>query len=396
MKMKILFVTVLTTLVLSGCESSQSSVNQQSQNPAPSIEVVTTQSFEIQPWKTYTTRIEAPETVQLRPRVSGVVETVHFLEGQSVEAGDLLITLDSRHLSARVDQLEAELDSAQAAMRQAQNEYERAERLIQQQAISKEQAELRQSSAQQRKADVGSIRARLAQAKLDLSYASIRAPISGTISRAEITAGNNVSAHQSLLTNITSDQTRYAYFNMEERTWYRFFGQRENAISTPVVVQLIGEEGYPHRGVIDFVDNEIESNSGTLRIRAVLPDDNGQLLPGAFARIRLAVAEASDKILVPDSAIATDLENRFVLALDENNQAMYTQVTLGERFGKFRVVETGLKKGVSIVANGTAKIGPGTTIEPVQADMDTEGLQLTLRKQSLDSTQTAAVSKQAG
>ncbi|WP_179397168.1 efflux RND transporter periplasmic adaptor subunit [Marinobacter sp. ANT_B65] len=393
MKIPLLALITATTLLLAGCDLAETAQASPPQGQAPSIEVLKARSFDVQPWKTYTSRIEAPEQVALRPRISGVVEAIHFVEGQAVKKDDLLITLDSRYLAARVDQLSAELASASAAVRQAENEYNRAKRLIQQQAISKEQAELRQSVAQQRRADVNSIKARLTQAELDLSYASIRAPIAGTISRAEITAGNTISANQSLLTNISSQQQRYAYFNMEERTWYRHYSKRENAISAPVVVQLIGEEGYPHRGVIDFVDNVIDESSGTLRIRAVLPDEEGQLLPGAFARVRLAVAKASAKVLVPDRAIATDLGNKFVLTVNEDNQATYTQVSLGERFGDYRVIESGLAEGVSVVINGTAKVGPGMTINPVEVDMDTHDLQLTLNAQLLNNTQTAAATR---
>lgn len=393
MKTRLLALLTATTLLLAGCDLAETAQASQPQGQAPSIEVVKTQAFDVQPWKTYTTRIEAPEQVALRPRISGVVEVIHFVEGQSVKKNDLLISLDSRHLASRLDQLQAELASAEAAMHQAGNEYERAKRLIQQQAISKEQAELRQSSAQQRRADVNSIKARLAQAELDLSYASIRAPIAGIISRAEITAGNTVSANQSLLTNISSQQQRYAYFNMEERTWYRHYGKREDAIGAPVMAQLVGEKGYPHRGVIDFVDNVIDESSGTLRIRAVLPDEEGQLLPGAFARIRLAVAKASAKVLVPDRAIATDLGNKFVLTVNGDNQATYTSVSLGERFGAYRVIESGLAEGLSVVINGTAKIGPGMTIEPIEVDMDTHDLQLTLNAQLLNNTQTAAATR---
>lgn len=360
---------------------------------APSVEVVQTRTFEVQPWKTYTTRIESPEQVDLRPRISGVIESIHFVEGQSVKKGDLLISLDSRQLAARVDQLRAELASAKAARHQAENEYQRAHRLIRQQAISREEAEMRQSAAQQRDADVNALKAQLAQAELDLSYASIRAPISGTISRAQITAGNTVSANQSLLTNIVSQETRYAYFNMEERTWYRHFSKRENAVSVPVVVQLIGETGYPHSGVIDFVDNVIDDSSGTLQIRAVLPDEEGLLLPGAFARIRLAVAEADSKILVPERAIATDLSNKFVLTVNEEGLVAYTPVSVGERFGAFRVIESGLQEGLSVVANGTAKVGPGMTIQPVEIGMDTGNLQLTLDDHSLNNPRTAAASR---
>ncbi len=393
MRMRLLALTAATTLLIAGCDSTETTEAGRAQSQAPSVEVVQTRSFEVQPWKTYTTRIEAPEQVALRPRISGVVEAIHFVEGQSVKKGDLLISLDSRQLAARVDQLRAELASAKAALHQAENEYQRAHRLIRQQAISREEAELRQSAAQQREADVNALKAQLAQAELDLSYASIRAPISGTISRAQITAGNTVSANQSLLTNIASQEKRYAYFNMEERTWYRHFSKRENAISVPVVVRLIGETGYPHSGVIDFVDNVIDDSSGTLQIRAVLPDEDGRLLPGAFARIRLAVAEADSKILVPERAIATDLGNKFVLTVNEEGQAVYTPVSVGERFGAFRVIENGLKEGLSVVANGTAKVGPGMTIQPVEISMDTGDLQLTLDDHSLNNPRTAAASR---
>jgi len=393
MRMRLLALTAATTLLIAGCDSTETIEAAQGQSQAPSVEVVQTRTFEVQPWKTYTTRIEAPEQVALRPRISGVIESIHFVEGQSVKKGDLLISLDSRQLAARVDQLRAELASAKAVLHQAENEYQRAHRLIRQQAISREEAEKRQSAAQQRDADVNALKAQLAQAELDLSYASIRAPISGTISRAQITAGNTVSANQSLLTDITSQETRYAYFNMEERTWYRHFSKRENAISVPVVVQLIGEDGYPHSGVIDFVDNVIDDSSGTLQIRAVLPDEEGLLLPGAFARIRLAVAEADPKILVPERAIATDLGNKFVLTVNEDGQVTYTPVSVGERFGAFRVIESGLQEGLSVVANGTAKVGPGMTIQPVEIGMDTGNLQLTLGDHSLNNPRTAAASR---
>lgn len=390
MKKTLLPVIAAFTLFLVGCEYSLKAQETPHQVKPPSIEVVTTQAFTVQPWKTYTTRIEAPEVVSLRSRISGVIASVHFVEGQSVEQGDLLVSLDNRHLVARVEQLKADLASAEAAMQQAVNEHQRATRLILHNAISREQAELREFSARKRRADVSSINARLAQAKLDLSYATIRAPIAGTISRTEITAGNTVSANQSLITTITSGQKRYAYFNMEERAWYRYFRERADAIGAPVMVQLIGEEVFPHRGFIDFVDNAIQASSGTLRIRAVLPDVEGHLLPGAFARVRLAVAEASAKVLVPDSAIATDLENKFVLTVNDNNQAIYSPVSIGERFGNHRVIETGLETGLSVVVNGTAKVSPGMSIAPVEVSMDTRGLQLTLDEQALKEQRTAS------
>ena len=298
MKTRSVVLAVLVALVLSGCETSN--VESAAETPPPQVEVVKATAVSVQPWKTFTTRIEAPERVDLRPRISGVIESVHFVEGQQVEKGQLLFSLDQRHLIAQVEQLKSELVRAEAAFDQARQEAQRARRLVARQAIAEEQAELRESVERQTQAEVAAIKARLAAAELDLSYASIRAPISGTIARANITAGNTVTANQSLLTNISSNQSRYAYFDMDERTWHQHFSNRDHALGVPVLLQLTGETGFPHRGQIDFVDNAIDTGTGTLSLRAVLSGGDDAPVPGAFARVRLAVAKASQKILVPD------------------------------------------------------------------------------------------------
>lgn len=389
MNYRILAVMVAAVFVLAGCESAAQNTANEAQ--LPSVEVIAAASARVQPQKTFTTRIEAPENVELRPRLSGVIEKVHFVEGQQVQKGDTLFQLDDRHLTARVEQLNAEQARARAALYQAKAEAERAGRLLRSNAISEEQAELRESIRRQAEAEISSLDAQLREAELQLSYANIRAPIDGLISRANITAGNTVTANQSSLTTIVSTQDRYAYFDMDEGTWYRFFKTRDRALASPVRVQLTGEQDFPHVGEIDFVDNTIDTRTGTLRLRAVLAESGEALVPGAFARVKIAVAETEQKIMVPDRAIASDLDSRFVLTVNDQGETNYTPVEIGERFGTFRVIEQGLTEGDVLVANGTAKVGPGMTIAPVMLTEKPSGVAFILEEQSPEVQQTAGV-----
>lgn len=389
MTYRILAVLSAAVFVLAGCESAAQGTASQAQ--PPSVEVVAAAGAQVQPQKTYTTRIEAPENVELRPRLSGVVDEVHFVEGQQVQKGDILFQLDDRHLTARVEQLSAELARARAGLYQAKAEAERAGRLLRSNAISEEQAELRESVRRQAAAEVSSLNAQLKEAELQLSYATIRSPIDGVISRANITAGNTVTVNQSRLTTIASNQDRYAYFDMDEGTWYRFFQARDKALGAPVRIQLTGEQDFPHVGEIDFVDNSIDTGTGTLRLRAVLADSGEALVPGAFARVKIAVADTEQKIMVPDRAIATDLDSRFVLTVNDQGETHYTPVEIGERFGTFRVIEQGLSEGDVLVANGTAKVGPGMTIAPVMTSEAPSEVAFTLEEQAPEVQQTAGV-----
>jgi multidrug efflux system membrane fusion protein len=225
MRYRFLVALSAAVFMLAGCDNVAQ--NNVSDSQPPAVEVVAAARVGVQPQKTYTTRIEAPENVELRPRLSGVIDRVHFQEGQRVNKGDVLFQLDDRHLKARVEQLNSELARARAALHQAKAEAERAGRLLRSNAISEEQAELRESVRRQAEAEVSSLNAQLKEAELQLGYATIRSPIEGDISRANITAGNTVIANQSRLTTIASNQDRYAYFDMDESTWYRFFQTRD-------------------------------------------------------------------------------------------------------------------------------------------------------------------------
>ncbi|WP_100638813.1 efflux RND transporter periplasmic adaptor subunit [Marinobacter salexigens] len=383
MNLRLSAVLVLAGFILSGCENASSSQDTPGEPQPPSVEVVTAVQTLVKSQKKYTTRIEATENVMLRPRISGVIDRVLFVEGEEVTKGDVLFQLDGRQLEAKVSQLQSELARAQAALDQAENESRRASRLLVRKAISEELAEERESDRQQARAIVSSLRAQLREAELNLSYTIIRSPINGVVSRANITAGNTVSANQSVLTSITSNQDRYAYFDMDERTWYRFFSVRERALGSVVRIQLTGEGSFPHVGQIDFVDNSINIDTGTIRLRALIAGSGEALVPGAFARLQVSIAEAEQKIVVPDRAVATDLNSRFVLTVSDSGETRYTPVKTGERLGALRVIEQGLSPGDTLVANGVAKVGPDMTITPVL--LDEAQLQATAQHSSVGS-----------
>lgn len=350
------------------------------QPPLQSIDVAEVLYKPVQNWHTYTSRLESPEEVALMPRVSGVIEHISFKEGDEVKEGDLLFQLDNRPFTAIVASLEAQVLSAKALLSQAQSEAKRAIRLTERKAISTEQAESRTSTLLQREAQLAALEAQLTAAQLDLEFTSIRSPINGVISRANITRGNNVLAGQSVLTSIVSNHEMYAYFDIDERTWNSSFANVTAASKQQVVMQNVGQKDFPYNGYINFIDNQINPSTGTLRVRAVFADENenNQLRAGAFARIKLAATAISNQILVPERAIGTDLKNRFVLTVGANNVLEYKLVEVGERYGKLRAITTGLTQGDIVAVNGPARVGPGMPISPTNVTIDTNNIAFTL------------------
>lgn len=358
------------------------------QNPAPkplSIDVVKAQEVPVQAWHTYTTRLEAPEQVILKARVSGQIDKVMFEEGQKVSQGQVLFSIDSRPFKAEVKRLEAELISAQAGLDQARREALRAKRLLSNQAMSHEQADQRASTLRQAEAGVNAILAQLESAKLNLEFSQVSAPISGVISRALVTAGNYVFAGQTTLTTIVSDQKAYAYFDIDERTWNRDFSTVSAQDHLPVSLEPLERE-QPVPGVIDFIDNQIDTTTGTLRVRGVFDAKAYHLLPGAFARVSIAAQEVKPLPVIPERAIGTDLKNRFVLIVDEQNTLQYRLVKLGEQYDQYRAITSGLKAGERIAANGPARVGPGMPITPNEVSLDLEQVAFSLGAKAEKST----------
>lgn len=332
----------------------------------------------VQSWHIYTTHLESSENVDLKPRVSGVINHIDFIEGEKVTEGDLLFQLDSRPFVAIVSSLKAQFVSAKAAYEQAKSESKRAVKLAERNAISTEEVESRKSTLRQRDAQVIALQAQIEAAMLDVDFASIRSPINGVISRANITKGNNVIAGQSILTSIISNQKMYAYFDIDERTWNQSFNDVTAQSKQHVVMQKIGQKEFAHSGYIDFIDNSINASTGTLRVRAVFEDVNQQLRSGSFARIKVASNTITERIIVPSRAIGTDLKNNFVLVVGENNILEYKLVEVGERYGKLRAIISGLSEGDVIAVNGPARVGPGMPIQPNTVTIDSDGIAFTL------------------
>jgi len=399
---KNIFLTAAVTLsfALAGCadEPTQTTMQQ----PLQPIDVAEVLVKPVQNWHIFTTRLESPEEVALMPRVSGVIEHIAFNEGDEVKQGDLLFQLDERPFAAVVDSLAAQILSAEAALNQAKSEAKRATRLTQRKAISTEQAESRTSTLRQREAQLAALQAQLKSAQLDLEFASIRSPINGVISRANITRGNNVRAGESILTSIVSNHEMYAYFDIDERTWNSSFSDVTANSKQHVLMQKIGQtllnksshNSYSYQGYIDFIDNQINPSTGTLRVRAVFDGANNgvnsQLLSGSFARIKLAASEVSEQVIIPERAIGTDLKNRFVLTIGDNNVLEYKLIETGERYGKFRAITSGLKAGDIIAVNGPARVGPGMPVAPNTVSIDTTDVAFTLSSM----TSTNLVAKQ--
>ena len=375
---KHLLITIIFSIAIAlvGCSEETA--------PAPAtqfiqpIDVAEVLSKPVQSWHTYTTRIESPEEVALMPRVSGVIEHIAFQEGDTVAKGDLLFQLDNRPFVAAVASLEAQVVSAQAALAQAKSEAKRADRLAERKAISTEQTESRKSTLRQREAQVSALQAQLEIAMLDVEFTSIRSPINGVISRANITKGNNIIAGQSVLTSIVSNKKMYAYFDIDERTWNNSFSKVTAESKQQVVMQKVGQKGFSHTGHINFIDNQINASTGTLRVRAVFENIDHEIGAGSFARIKLAANAITEQIIIPSKAIGTDLKNRFVLVVGENNILQYKLVEVGERYGKLRAITAGLSKGDIIAVNGPARVGPGMPIAPHNVVIESDGIAFTL------------------
>lgn len=363
---------------------------------APQVTVAKVVHERITEWDEFTGRLQAPQTVTLIPRVSGYIENVLFEEGAVVEKGDVLFQIDPRAFKAEADRLKAELQSAQSAYIQAQNDFNRAKTLSEQRAVSIEILDGRLARKQQTSATVASVSAALVRAELDLSYTQVTAPISGRVSYAQITQGNFVTAGQSILTSLVSMDKMYAYFDVDEQTYLKYVqlaqsGKRSNtrdASGNPVYMALANDINFDYTGNIDFVDNAVNQQTGTIRIRATFPNQDHALLPGLFARVKLVGSNSYQGILIDEKAVGTDLNKKFVLVVKQDNQLEYRNVVLGEKINGLRIVTKGLFPQDTIVINGLQRVRANMQIQPKVVDMTSQEILTALRQQqkSLDQT----------
>jgi len=360
----------LALVVLSACGKGPEST---AQAPAAAkVNVAKVLEQPVNEWDEVTARLEAPETVQVRPRVSGQIDSVAFTDGALVKKGDLLFQIDPRPFEAEVHRLDAQLQQAKAASVRSNNEAQRGERLRTNNAISAELADSRTTTAQESKAAVAAIQAQLDLARLNLSFTRVTAPITGRVSRAEITAGNIVTADQSILTSVVSTDKVYAYFDADERVFLKYnqlARDGKRGATTPVYMGLSNEVENPHLGQMNFVDNQVNPRTGTIRGRAVFDNSKGEYTPGLYARLKLVGSGTYSAMLIKDEAVGTDLGKKFVLVVDKDNKATYRNVDLGPKLEGLRIVRSGLAKDDRIVVSGLQRVRPGSPIDPQDTPM---------------------------
>ncbi|RUL75297.1 efflux RND transporter periplasmic adaptor subunit [Dyella choica] len=323
----------------------------------------------------FTGQLQAVDTVDVRPRVSGYVDSVHFKEGTEVRKGDVLFVIDPRPFQAEVDRLTANVAQSKAQLALAQANADRARRLLAQHAVSQEEADSQSTAEQSAKATLEASTAALATAKLNLDWTQVRAPIDGRVSNARIQSGNLVSSSD-VLTSVVSVNPIYAYFDVDEQTWLKLDRLRRDAIKNghapriEATMGLADEQGYPHEGRIDFVDNQVRAGSGTMRLRAVFDEENGLLTPGLYARMHLQAGQPRPRVLIDDRAVGTDLGNQFVYVVDGQRKVQYRRVDVGPLFHGLRVIDDGLNAGDVVVVNGLQHVRPGAEVNPQQVAMD--------------------------
>jgi multidrug efflux system membrane fusion protein len=342
------------------------------QAPAIPVTVATVEPRSVTTWQEFSGRLEAVDRVQIRSRVSGAIESVHFREGGLVKAGDLLLTIDPEPYAAAVAQAEGTVASAKARVELARTELERGKVLSSKNTISQSDFVQRQSTHSEALAALQSANAALKVAQLDLDYTQIRAPISGRVGKLEITTGNLVAAGSTspALTTLVSIDPVYASFNATEELVSRTLAAlpSENGLpaieKVPVEIGTLGDEGTPIRGKLQLVDNEVNASSGTIRVRAVFDNPGGRLIPGQFVRVRMGQPQAEEHLMVSERAIGTDQDKKFVFVVDDKNSVAYRQVELGASVDGDRIVEKGLSAGERIVVNGLQRIRPGAVVDP--------------------------------
>ncbi len=364
-------VSLLAAAVATGCSDSAA---EGAAAPPPTVSVAPVLQKEVSQWDAFSGRIEAVETVQLRPRVSGYIDKVNFVEGQEVRKGDVLFTIDARSYRAALAQAQAQLARARTQAGLGRSEAARAKKLAEQQVISTENWEQRRAAAEAAQAELQAAQAAVDAARLDLEFTQVRAPIDGRAGRAHVTAGNLVSAGDaaSVLTTLVSLDRMFVYFDADEGTFLRYAQMARNGErpsdregGLPVKVGLSGEEGYPHEGQVDFLDNQVDRSTGTIRVRALLDNADRSFTPGLFARVQLLGSGRFQATLIDDKAVLTDQDRKYVYVVDGEGKAQRRDVTLGRTAEGLRIVEQGLKTGDRVIVDGVQKVFmPGM---PVQA-----------------------------
>ena len=369
---------MLLSVLLVGCDNS---VAQNAAPPAPAVSAADVVVKSISQWDSFNGRIEAVESVQLRPRVSGYIDKVNYTDGQEVKKGEVLFTIDDRTYRAALEQAQANLARARTQASLAQSEANRTDKLVNTNVVSREEWEQRRSAATQAQADIRAAQAAVDAAQLNLDFTKVTAPIDGRASRALITSGNLVTAGDtaSVLTTLVSQKTVYVYFDVDESTYLHYQnlarsgqGASSNHMALPVEIGLTGEEGYPHQGKVDFLDNQLTPSTGTIRMRALLDNAQRQFTPGLFARVRLPGSAEFKATLIDDKAVLTDQDRKYVYIVDKEGKAQRRDITPGRLADGLRIVRQGLNPGDKVIVEGLQKVFmPGMPVNAKTVAMTT-------------------------
>jgi RND family efflux transporter MFP subunit len=370
-------------LVLGFCLGLTGCARAPSEGPA-AAPIPVTVSYPVERYVTdyadFTARIAAVDSVEVRAHVWGYLEKVNFKEGALVKKGDVLFELDPRPYQAMLNQAKAKVAQDEAQLKYDEAEYQRNLNLVRAGAVSRSDLDKTAAARGVDLANIAADRAMVASRQLDLDYTKVTAPVSGRVSRYVVTVGNLVQsgdqAGGTLLTTIVSVDPMYAYYDVDERTVQRVSqlvreGKVKWARKTewPVSLGLATEEGFPHQGTINFVDNQVNPKTGTLRVRGVFPNKDESLSPGFFARVRLPIGPPHQALLVSDRAIDTDQGQKIVYVINEKNEVVSRPIRVGELHDGLRAVDDGLKPGQRVIVNGLQQVRPGITVEPNLVDM---------------------------
>jgi multidrug efflux system membrane fusion protein len=344
--------------------------------PPTPVSVAKVEKKSVIEWDEFSGRVRAIDQVEIRPQVSGIIEQVHFQDGQLVRKGDLLFTIDPRPFQAALDNARAVEAGAEAKLALAKTNLERNKNLIASHAIAQSDLDNTNDAFLEANAALQAAQAAVQTAQLNLNYTAITAPVSGRVSRAEITAGNLVGDGPTApaLTTLVSVSPVYVEFEIDEQTYLKYLANGADGNSglarIPVEMGLANQDDYPRRGRLESIDNQLDTSSGTIRVRAVFDDPSGDLTPGLYAKVRTGGSASETALLVDDRAIGTDQDKKFVMVVDAANKATYRAVTLGPMVNGLRIVRSGLEEGERIVVNGLQRVRPNDIVAPTEVAMD--------------------------
>jgi multidrug efflux system membrane fusion protein len=347
---------------------------------ATPVSVATVVQSDVAAWNDFSGRLEAVERVDIRSRVAGTVQGVHFREGALVKAGDLLLTIDPAPYQADVDRADAQVFAAQSRFTNTRSNYERSKQLLQDHAISQREYDDSLNANGEADANLRSAQAQLQTARLSLGYTQVRAPVSGRVGKLEITTGNLVAAGPGapVLTTLVSVSPIYASFDADEQVVTRALRElpagasaRAQIEKIPVQMGTVADTATPIAGHLQLVDNQVDARSGTVRVRAVFDNADGTLMPGQFAHLRMGAVKAEPALMINERAVGTDQNKKFVMVVGSDDKAQYREVTLGANVDGLRIVTTGLKPNERVVVNGLQRVRPGSLIAPQMVAMKT-------------------------